>query len=66
MDGSTVITCGTSTLLFNGGVPPNGFMIEATQYAIVNDNGPAVFAASTNDQGGFYLPQGQIFVTPPG
>ena len=67
MDGSTFITCGTSTFLFNGAVPPNGFMVQATTgYAIVNDNGPAVFGGSTNDQGGFYLVNGQVFVTPPG
>src|SRR6516165_3884849 len=29
MDGSTVITCGVATTLFNGAVPPNGFMVQA-------------------------------------
>jgi hypothetical protein len=69
LDGSKLITCGISTILFNGVVPPNGFMVEATQglpAVMVNDNGPAVFWNATNDQGGFYITGGQIFVTPSG
>jgi hypothetical protein len=66
LDGSKLITCGLSTILFNGVVLPNGFMVEATEFVIVNDNGPAVFSNATNDQGGFYITAGQIFVTPSG
>jgi hypothetical protein len=28
IDGSTTITCNTSTMLFGGAVPPNGFVVQ--------------------------------------
>jgi hypothetical protein len=61
-DGSTTVTCGTSTMLFGGAVPANGFMVGATGYTMfVNDNGPA----AQSPQQGFYVP-GVGFITPPG
>jgi hypothetical protein len=50
----------TSTTLFNGAVPPNGFMIQqSTGLCYVNDNGPA------NSGAGFYFAE-PAFITPPG
>jgi hypothetical protein len=28
IDGSVTVTCGTSTMLFAGAVPPNGFIVQ--------------------------------------
>ena len=66
MDGSMVVPSRTSTTLFNGAVPPNGFMVQAvSKYCVVNDNGPAsgagIFVAG-GGLNGFTLP----FTTPPG
>jgi hypothetical protein len=42
MDGSMTVPANTSTVLSNGAVPPNGFMIQQiTGLCFVNDNGPA-------------------------
>src|SRR5437763_17102977 len=42
VDGSTTITCGISTTLFGGGVPPHGFTVPPFQIEIfINDNSPA-------------------------
>jgi hypothetical protein len=72
IDGSTTITCGTSTMLFGGAVPPNGFMVQSIfgvngQVLVVNDNGPA-----GNGQGfvigidSRYGVSASTFITPPG
>ena len=43
VDGSMTIPAGVSTMLFNGEVPPNGFMVQSIGGSAcwVNDNGPA-------------------------
>jgi hypothetical protein len=61
MDGSTIITCGVPTALFNGVVPPQGFMVQlasAQAQLWINDNG--------QPQSGFYVSPPVPFVTPPG
>jgi hypothetical protein len=69
MDGSLFISsAGVSTPLFNGAVPPNGFMVQANSgvLCVVNDNGPAALPASfpdTNGQAGFLV--STLFTTPP-
>jgi hypothetical protein len=66
MDGSVIVPTNTSTPLFNGAVPPNGFMVQAIGVlCFVNDNGPA------STQAGFTFGNSgtagaDIFVTPPG
>jgi hypothetical protein len=67
LDGSTVITCGVPTTLFNGAVPLNGFMVSARAPFVVNDHGLA--AGSAAPQAGFFVAQadiGGVFITPPG
>jgi hypothetical protein len=65
MDGSTVVTCGVSTMLFGGAVPPNGFLVNSYPL-FINDNGPA------GPTTGIYLPgigspgSAVTFATPPG
>jgi hypothetical protein len=76
LDGSMTINCGISTLLFNGAVPPNGFMVQPFQIDIfVNDNGPANGPTANQSPSGFFVsgtstitspPPLNIFVTPPG
>jgi Collagen triple helix repeat (20 copies) len=77
LDGSMTVASGTSTTLFNGKVPPNAFMVEASivaQYAnvpptgtcIANDNGPA--NGVVGSYAGFALipkvmDQGQLILT---
>jgi hypothetical protein len=61
IDGSTTVTCDTSTMLFGGAVPPYGFMVEAGYTLVVNDNG----AAAGSPEQGFYVDRGP-FITPPG
>ena len=63
IDGSTTVTCGTSTLLFGGAVPPNGFMVQSQYAVIANDNGPAVLSPR---QGFVSDVSGAPFVTPSG
>jgi hypothetical protein len=64
MDGSTTILAGVPTMLFNGVVPPNGFLIQKFgTLCTVNDNGPA--GAQTGISFGTG-PLSTIFVTPPG
>jgi hypothetical protein len=43
MDGSMMVAGATATTLFNGKVPPNGFMVQIYQgqQCMVSDNGPA-------------------------
>lgn len=68
MDGSMTVPSQTSTTLFNGAVPPNGFMVEL--YGVgcfVNDNGPANGVNTGSSQAGFYFAAPPSpFVTPPG
>jgi hypothetical protein len=63
MDGSEQVIGSIVTTLFNGAVPPNGFMLQA-------NNAVCISACSFTDnsaQGApFSLQLGQIFVTPPG
>jgi hypothetical protein len=71
MDGSTTILGGVSTLLFNGAVPPNGFMVQANGATCwVNDNGSASGVPGTAMAGFELIPAGStggsLFVTPPG
>jgi hypothetical protein len=65
IDGSTTVACGTSTLLFGGAVPSNGFMAQLSPLEgyglIINDNGPAVQSPL---QG--FIAVGTPFVTPSG
>ena len=65
IDGSTTITCGTSTMLFGGAVPPNGFMVESNYaHLFISDNGPATYDPTTGLGTGFFVNPG--FTTPPG
>jgi hypothetical protein len=63
MDGSMTIPALTLTTLFNGAVPPNGFMVDSVDSSCsVNDNGPAGLAPG---RAGFYF-DFRAFITPPG
>jgi hypothetical protein len=64
IDGSTVLTCGTSTMLFNGATPHHGFMVQINSGILfVNDAGPA---GNSPQQQGFAVPSdGRVFETPP-
>lgn len=77
MGGSLTINGGISTPLFNGAVPPNGFMVqlnspsELGNTCYVNDNGPA--NGNNAPPNGFIIGGGAVsspvpflFVTPPG
>jgi hypothetical protein len=68
IDGRTTLACGTSTMLFGGAVPPNGFMVQSTngQPLIVNDNGPANFNEGflLNSASGSL--NNNVFITPSG
>ena len=77
MDGSTVIPGGAiSVTLFNGVVPPNGFMVQIAQpsslgnICLINDNGPASVEPPMAGFliGGIWVntPLPKPFVTPPG
>jgi hypothetical protein len=75
MDGSMVIAAGgISVTLFNGVVPPNGFMVQINNSSSlgtscnVNDNGPASIQQAGFLLGGIWVatPLPNIFVTPPG
>jgi hypothetical protein len=75
MDGSTVIAAGgISVTLFNGVVPPNGFMVQINNTSSVgnvcniNDNGPASTQSTGFLIGGIWVatPLPNIFITPPG
>jgi hypothetical protein len=74
MGGSMVVNAGTTTL-FNGVVPPNGFMVQVdvnTDLCYVSDNLPANGQYSPTPEGfklgGIWIetPQPGMFVTPPG
>jgi hypothetical protein len=66
MDGSAVINCNVPTALFNGTVPPHGFLVETLSVIVwVNDHG----LAGVNSGFELYYPGGaspNLFVTPPG
>ena len=71
MDGTTVVNCDVPTTLFNGAVPPNGFIVQS--YGVeffVNDNGAAKFVSPTSLNAGFVVPPSNgsafQFATPPG
>jgi hypothetical protein len=68
MDGSMNVLSQTTTTLFNGAIPPNGFMVQlgpqSGNICMVNDNGPASFAAGFQMQVGAGV--SVIYVTPPG
>jgi hypothetical protein len=74
IDGSMTVPSQTSTTLFKGAVPPNGFMLQVVQNAgvcVVNDNGPASgagFMTSGGGLAGFQFNTEGVgpFVTPPG
>jgi hypothetical protein len=74
MDGSVFISSGgVSTPLFNGAVPPNGFLVEGpgtSGNCWVNDNGPANIPVGPGNfgQAGFTLitAGGYSFATPQG
>jgi len=64
IDGSTSIACGTSTMLFGGAVPHNGFMVESNYaHLFINDNGPATYDPTTGIGTGFFVDP--RFTTPP-
>jgi hypothetical protein len=77
MDGSTAAVGPISMTLFNGVVPPNGFMVQIIQpnsigqYCNINDNGPASIEPPPAGFliGGVWvntpLPN-NLFITPPG
>jgi hypothetical protein len=78
MDGTIATPNAGSYVLFNGAVPPNGFMVQIqqtgqiTETYYVNDNGPAG-PLSGGGVGGFLIgsiyvniPLPIMFVTPPG
>jgi hypothetical protein len=68
IDGSATVPCGTSTMLFGGAVPPNGFMVQSAGGAaaiIVNDNGPAQVSTISSTTSGF-SPGQSTFTSPPG
>ena len=52
IDGTTFnFPCGVSFLLFDGAVPPNGFMVQPVGFGgvvVINDNGPAGFDFTHN------------------
>jgi hypothetical protein len=66
IDGSTDVECGTTTLLFGGATPPNGFWLQFLRQgaAVANDNGPATYDPISGVGAGF--PLGPGFTTPPG
>jgi hypothetical protein len=62
MDGSMVIPSQVSTTLFNGAVPPNGFMVQTDGNCFVNDHGPPSLEP---ERAGLQLGR-PAFITPPG
>jgi hypothetical protein len=68
MDGSMAIPATTSTTLFNGAVPPNGFMVqyEGGNAYWVNDSGPAVLPTGPSGAGAAGFNMGSLFTTPDG
>jgi hypothetical protein len=74
MDGSMNVPAQTATTLFNGAVPPNGFMVQAGPNAngpcLVNDNGPASGAGYVTSGAGYagilFPGTAPLYVTPPG
>jgi hypothetical protein len=65
MDGSMNIAPFTSTTLFNGATPPNGFMVQVASGigCAINDNGSANGFSAVK---GFLTVGPDLFVTPPG
>jgi hypothetical protein len=67
LDGSTSVPAETSTLLFNGAVPRNGFMVQPRgNDCVINDHGGASFITGPNGPAGFSIANGATFITPPG
>jgi hypothetical protein len=81
IDGSVFVPNSQLIVLFGGGTPPNGFIIQAygAQTCAINDNGPASISNIGTSPGGFIIqsPNPQpgnpyasnnypIFTTPPG
>ena len=67
LDGSTQVPAETSTVLFNGAVPRNGFMVEPRgNDCVLNDHGSASFITGANGPAGFSIANGATFITPPG
>jgi len=67
LDGSTAVPAETSTVLFNGVVPHNGFMVQPRgNDCVLNDHGSASFITGPNGPAGFSIANGAIFITPPG
>jgi hypothetical protein len=67
LDGSRSVPADTSTLLFDGVVPRNGFMLQPRgNDCAVNDHGAASFITGPNGPAGFSIANGATFITPPG
>jgi hypothetical protein len=67
LDGSTSVPAETSTLLFNGVVPHNGFIVQPRgNDCVINDHGRASFITGPNGAAGFSIANGTPFITPPG
>jgi hypothetical protein len=67
IDGSAAVPCESSTMLFGGAVPPNGFMLQgADGTLLVSDNGPANFDEMSGSYTGFVMSGQTIFITPAG
>jgi hypothetical protein len=68
IDGSTTITCNTSTMLFGGAVPPNGFMVQTQPSGVIwiNDNGPAGISQGFAALDYRYGVSESTFITPSG
>jgi hypothetical protein len=67
LDGSTSVPAETSTVLFNGAVPRNGFMVQPRgNDCVINDHGSASFITGPNGPAGFSIANGTPFITPPG
>jgi hypothetical protein len=67
LDGSRSVTANSSTLLFDGAVPRNGFMLQPRgNDCAVNDHGVASFITGPNGPAGFSIANGSTFITPLG
>jgi hypothetical protein len=66
IDGTTTIACNTPTLLFGGAVPHKGFMVQANDAVIINDNGPAAAANNVVSAGFYTATTYAMFITPAG
>jgi hypothetical protein len=64
LDGSVTVQPNVSTILFGGRIPPNGFMVSAGGYCVVNDHGPASMTSGFSFGGP--NPEPWLFITPTG